>query len=290
MSRLFLTTVSCVALILSACSSDEAPPPPLPSDVASVVRGQQIVEGFGACGFCHSLDGKPGTALSGGRIMSDVFGDVAGPNITLAQTGIGNWSEVNFRAFVRSSARPDGSYLYSSFHRGLEWMSDSDLSAIIAYLRTLPSVDSQVERRDIGFIGRNTTGFFRSPGEVMGYVPQISQGFRLEYGEYLTNSVAGCAKCHNRPGGTFSSDEPMAGGEEITFGDETKVAPNITQSKETGIGNWSDDDMRMYLSSGRTPAGRTVDTRFCPIEFYQRANPAEIDAVVAYLRTISAVE
>lgn len=222
--------------------------------------------------------------------MSDVFGDVAGPNITLAQSGIGTWSEVNFRSLMRNGQRPDGTHLYSSVHKGLEWMSDPDLAAIVAYLRTLPSVDNQVERREIGFFSRNTTGFFTSVPEVMGYVSQVSQNFRSEYGEYVTNSVAGCDRCHSRPGGTFSSDEPMAGGREVSFDNETKIAPNITQSKENGIGEWSEDDLRMYLRTGKTPTGKEVDKRFCPVEFYQNGTAAEIEAVVAYLRTVAPIE
>lgn len=278
------------AFVVSACSSEEAPPPPLPSDANSVSRGRHLAEGFGSCGFCHSVNGKPGSILSGGRPMSDVFGDVAGPNVTVAQSGIGDWTEVDVRTLLRENKRPDGVYLYSSFHKGLEWMSDSDVTAIIAYLRSLPAVDSDVERREVGFIGRNTTGFFTSVPEVMGYVPQISESFRVEYGEYLTNSIAGCNRCHARSGGTLSSDEFMAGGEEISFDGEVKVAPNITQSKDSGIGNWSEEDLQTYLLTGRTPAGRTIDARFCPVEFYQRATPAEIDAVVAYLRTVPAIE
>lgn len=278
------------AFAMGACSSDEAPPPPLPSDTNSVPRGARLAEGFGSCGFCHSANGKPGTALSGGRLMSDVFGDVAGPNITVARTGIGDWTEVNVRTLLRENKRPDATYLYSYFHQGLEWMSDSDVTSIIAYLRSLPPVENEVERREVGFIGRNTTGFFTSVAEVMGYVPKISESFQVEYGEYLTNSVAGCNRCHARAGGIFGSDDFMAGGEDISLDGEVKVAPNITQSKDTGIGNWSADDLKLYLRSGKTPGGKTIDTRFCPVEFYQRATSDEIDAVVAYLRTVPAIE
>jgi hypothetical protein len=222
--------------------------------------------------------------------MSDAFGDVNGPNITVAKSGIGSWNETDLRVVLRSNVRPDETAIYSKFHKGLGWLSDADLTALIAYLRSLPAVENEVEQRDIGFIGRNTTGFFLSVAEVKGYVPQIPQSFRVDYGEYLTNSVAGCNRCHARPGGVFGSDTFMAGGEEISFDGEVKVAPNITQSKETGIGGWSEEDITVYLRSGKTPSGREVDTRFCPIEFYQKASTAEIDAVVAYLRTVPSVE
>ena len=279
-----------MVLALVACSSDDLPPPPLPGDATSITRGQQIAEALGACGSCHSMNGKPGQPLSGGRLMSDAFGDVNAPNITVAKSGIGAWSETDVRVLLRSNKRPDGTSLYSKFHKGLSWLSDSDLTAVIAYLRNLPPVENEVEQRNIGFIGRNTTGFFFSVSEVKGYVAQIPQGFRIEYGEYLTNGVAGCNRCHARPGGIFTSDKFMAGGEEISFDDEVKVAPNITQSKEAGIGGWSEEDLKGYLRSGKTPAGREVDKRFCPVDFYQRASTAEIDAVVAYLRTVPPIE
>ena len=290
MQRWPLTLFILMTFVLGACSSDDIPPPPLPGSGASVGRGAQLAEGLAACGFCHSLQGKPGAALSGGRVMSDTFGDVAGPNITIAPTGIGTWSETDIRNLMRANKRPDGTYLYSRFHKGNEWMSDADLTALIMYLRSVPAVDNTVERRDISWLERNTTGFFTSAAEVKGYVPQIAPRFRVQYGEYLTNSVAACDRCHATPGGTFGSDEPLTGGAEIPFDGETKVAPNISQSKIAGIGNWSEVELARYLRTGVTASGREVDKRFCPVEFYQRATPEEIDAVVAYLRSLSVVE
>ena len=222
--------------------------------------------------------------------MRDAFGEVAGPNITVSPTGIGTWSESDIRTLMRANKRPDGTYLYSWFHKGNEWMSDADLTALIAYLRSVPAVDNAVERRDIWWIERNTIGFFTAAAEVKGYVPQIAPRFRAQYGEYLTNSVAGCNRCHATPGGTFGSDDPFNGGAEVTFDGETKVAPNISQSKIAGIGNWSEADLARYLRTGMTASGREVDKRFCPIEFYQRAAPEEIDSVVTYLRSLSVIE
>jgi len=222
--------------------------------------------------------------------MSDIFGEVAGPNITVSPSGVGTWSESDVRTLMRANKRPDETYLYSGFHKGNEWMSDADLTAMIAYLRSLPPVDNIMERRDISWLERNTTGFFTAAAEVKGYVPQIAPRFRVPYGEYLTNSVAGCNRCHATPGGTFGSDEPFTGGAEITFDGETKVAPNISQSKVSGIGNWSEGDLGRYLRTGMTASGREVDRRFCPVEFYQRATPEEIDSVVAYLRSLPVVE
>lgn len=82
----------------------------------------------------------------------------------------------------------------------------------------------------------------------------------------------------------------MAGGAPVSFDGEYKVAPNITMSTTSGIGAWSESGLRDYLRSGRTPEGREVDSRFCPVQFYARAPVEHIDAVVAYLRTVPAID
>lgn len=294
MKRWNLITPRSLALALSvvlvACFSEDATPPPLPVTQAAVARGQQIAEGFGSCGFCHSMQGAFGASLGGGRQMEDIYGDIVGPNITISSSGIGEWRETDVKNLFRSNQRPDESQVYSPFHRGFEWMSDADLTALIAYLRSVPPAENVVERREPSFIDRNTTGFFRSKAEVKGYVPSIAPSFRAEYGQYVADNLAGCARCHSRPGGLFSSDEYLAGGQEVSFDGESKVAPNITSSKTSGIGEWSEDDIKRFLATGQTPSGRQVDKKFCPVEFYARAPSADVDALVAYLRSVPAIE
>jgi cytochrome c553 len=222
--------------------------------------------------------------------MRDIYGDIAGSNITVSSSGIGEWHESDLKNLFRGNRRPDESEVYSTFHRGFEWMSDADLTALIAYLRSVPPTENVVERRELSFLDRNTTGFFRSKAEVKGYVPSIAPSFRAEYGQYVADNLAGCARCHSRPGGLFSSDDYLAGGQEISLDGESKVAPNITSSKTTGIGEWSEDDIKRYLSTGQAPSGRQVDKKFCPVEFYARASSADVDALVAYLRSVPAIE
>src|ERR1700720_4843498 len=58
----------------------------------------------------------------------------------------------------------------------------------------------------------------------------------LARGEYLTRA-ADCAACHNAPNG-----KPFAGGLPFKLRFGTIYSTNITADRETGIGNWSDDD------------------------------------------------
>lgn len=222
--------------------------------------------------------------------MRDTYGEVQGPNITRAATGIGAWTEADLRRALRANIRPDGSEVSSQPHRGFEWLADTDVTAITAYLRTLPPIDNEVAARRISFLERNTTGLLEARVEVKGYIPALGPQFKAEYGQYLTDHVARCGSCHTKPGGWISSEEYLAGGREVSFAGEYKLAPNITSSKSSGIGSWSEADLVQYLRSGKTAKGREVDSAFCPVQFYARAPQEQINAVVAYLRSVPAVD
>jgi mono/diheme cytochrome c family protein len=285
------TYIILCSVVVSGCGAPDPalPPPPEEDTEASVERGHALVTGFGACGFCHSGNGQTGAVLSGGRMLRDSYGEVAGPNITLSESGIGDWTEQQLKALLRTNTRPDGSELGGERHRGFEWLADRDITAITAYLRTLAPTENRVEPRRISFLARNTTGFLDAKIVVRGYIPSLSPSFKAEYGQYVVDHVARCGSCHSKPGGLITSEEYLAGGQEISFDGEYKLAPNITSSTSAGIGSWGEGAIRDFLRSGRTPEGREVDSRFCPVQFYARAPAEQVDAVVAYLRSVPAV-
>jgi hypothetical protein len=61
--------------------------------------------------------------------------------------------------------------------------------------------------------------------------------------------------------------------------------PNITSDPETGLGNWSDDDIRKAITEGLDPEGVHLSPPM-PFPFFANMTPEDIDAVVAYVRTI----
>jgi len=73
----------------------------------------------------------------------------------------------------------------------------------------------------------------------------------IERGEYLLHA-GGCVSCH-----TADVDDavPLAGGRAIESRFGTFYAPNITPDKETGIGNWTDDNFLNALWNGESPDG-----------------------------------
>src|SRR5262245_17174788 len=69
-----------------------------------------------------------------------------------------------------------------------------------------------------------------------------------------------------------------------------KVTPgNITQDRKTGIGNWTADELRSFLRTGVRPNGVPIAPAM-PVNLIKALTPTDLDAVVAYLLTVPAIE
>jgi mono/diheme cytochrome c family protein len=98
----------------------------------------------------------------------------------------------------------------------------------------------------------------------------------LARGEYLTRA-ADCAACHNAANG-----KPFAGGLPFKLPFGTIYSTNITADRETGIGDWSDDDFVRALQRGIAPGGRYLYPAF-PYTSFTAMSRNDALAIKAYL-------
>jgi mono/diheme cytochrome c family protein len=98
----------------------------------------------------------------------------------------------------------------------------------------------------------------------------------IERGEYLTRA-ADCAACHDTPNG-----KPFAGGLPFKLPFGTIYSTNITADRETGIGNWSDDDFVRALHRGISPGGHYLYSAF-PYTSFTAMSRDDALAIKAYL-------
>jgi mono/diheme cytochrome c family protein len=113
----------------------------------------------------------------------------------------------------------------------------------------------------------------------------------VERGSYLVNGVLTCGNCHTPrgPGGVLAMDKQLSGGPQEWDTPTFKVkGSNITPDRETGIGSWSEADIKRALVTGVRPDGRQL-APIMPYGFYKVFTAADLDAVAAYLRSVSAV-
>lgn len=107
---------------------------------------------------------------------------------------------------------------------------------------------------------------------------------RVARGEYVLHA-AGCISCHTED----DDDAPfLAGGRPIASPFGTFYGPNITPDEETGIGDWTEGDLKRALKEGRGPDGKHYYPAF-PYTSYTRMRDADIEALWAYLQTVEPV-
>jgi hypothetical protein len=68
------------------------------------------------------------------------------------------------------------------------------------------------------------------------------------------------------------------------------VVRNISAHKVSGIGEWSDDEVRRALAQGVGRDGRAFKPPMARAGYYGRMTASDIDAVVTYLRTLPPLE
>jgi len=116
-----------------------------------------------------------------------------------------------------------------------------------------------------------------------------------ERGAYLVNAVMACGSCHTPrdAGGKPIADKALSGGLAFNTPALMATAPNITPDRETGIGGWSDTEIKRALVEGVRPNhGRLAGVALAaimPANFYKALLPDDLDAIVAYLRSVAPV-
>jgi len=125
-----------------------------------------------------------------------------------------------------------------------------------------------------------TGGHQSSP--VEGAVPGDQAMSQVAQGKYLVD-LADCASCHSAADGA-----EFAGGYymQMPFGDIS--TPNITPDKETGIGNYTDDQFVRVFREGINARGQHLYPAM-PYPWYSSIKRADILAIKAYLFTVKPV-
>jgi len=104
----------------------------------------------------------------------------------------------------------------------------------------------------------------------------------IERGKALV-TAGDCVACHTAPGGA-----PFAGGLPLQTPFGVIMTPNITPDNATGIGSWSANDLARAMHEGRRPSGSYLYPAF-PYPYYTKVSRTDVDAIYAYLRSLTPV-
>ncbi|MEA2871515.1 MAG: hypothetical protein QOH67_1491 [Hyphomicrobiales bacterium] len=138
---------------------------------------------------------------------------------------------------------------------------------------------------------RTIAGCLLSFAATTGVVAQTP----VERGRYLVNTIMACGNCHTPKDsmGVPIQSKDLSGGLSFNTPNFAGIASNITPDPETGIGSWSDGDIKRAIMEGVRPAGARLPgvplSDVMPFHFYKALTPSDADAIVAYLRAMPAV-
>jgi mono/diheme cytochrome c family protein len=252
-----------------------------------VKRGDYLVNGIMSCGNCHTPKGPPaaiaGKDFSGGLSWDDPPFKVTAPNITPDKnTGIGNWSDADIKKVLRTGELPNGVHVAMVMPTGFyHIMTERDINAVIAYLHTLKPVSNKV----VDPIYKMPQLEHVLPGGEKPYTEAMLND-KVKKGFYLA-TIAHCMECHTpMEKGVRRWDTRLgAGGFEFPGPWGVSVSRNITASKEKGIGGWTDDEIKRAITQGISKDGSKLKPPM-GFQYYATLMPEDLDAVIAYLRTV----
>jgi mono/diheme cytochrome c family protein len=155
-------------------------------------------------------------------------------------------------------------------------LSDADLGAIIAYLRSVPPARRDLKATSYGPISRVLLAMGKLPVLQAALIdrgaarPVPAPGVTVEYGSYL---ALPCRGCHG-PG--------LSGGVDPAGDPSWPPTSNLTPE---GLGKWSEADFTRLLREGKRPVGTEVNPAM-PWRFLRQLSDDEISALWLYLRSV----
>ncbi len=269
-----------------------------------VARGEYLANSVCVCMDCHSTRDwnkfsgplKEGTYGAGGELFDRNMGFPGvfySKNIT--PHGVGNWTDGELYRVITTGVDKDGNALFPVMpYKYYGKMAEEDIYSIIAYIRTLKSIDSKSPEREID---PPVNLFINLEPQKADPQPIPSKGDKVAYGQYLVNA-SGCIECHTAADekGQIFMDQAFAGGRVFELPGGTLRSPNITPHN-TGMSYLNEESFialfKQYQDSGYTPRSLDFMTEYntiMPWMMYSTMTEEDLSAIYAYLQTVKPIE
>ena len=255
----------------------EVRPVSIPTDAAAIARGKHIVT-TRSCADCHGAD------FGGAKVVDDpAAGQLFGPNITRGRGGLpANFSDLDYVRAIRHGLAQNGRAFILMPSLEYTTLSDEDLGAMIAYLKTIPAVDRERGPVQPGPVIRALmlAGQVQLSAEEIDHAAHrpasVAPSPTAEYGRYL---AAACTGCHgpNLSGGKIPGAPP-----------DWPATANLTPHASSRLPAWTEQQFITTLRTLQRPDGSKIHP-LMPAAIGQMTDE-ELQAIWAYLRTLPAAE
>jgi cytochrome c553 len=248
----------------------------IPTDEAAIARGRHLSEAVVLCQACHGenleglvIDDEPSIAI------------ISAPNLTSGKGGVAStYTDDDWVRAIRHGVDPEGQGLiimHSNYYHNL---NEEDLAAVIAFIQSMPAVDSEIPATKAEPLGRifvalgmfDVEGMPLIPAEEIDhsapYAESSPQDPSAEYGQYLL-SITVCSMCH---GSDYKGRPPLEPG--------TSSAPDITTS-----GLLSSVSEQEFIALFR--ARGSGENEYMPWNVYAKMTDDELRAIRLYLTSLN---
>lgn len=209
---------------------------------AQIARGEKLAN---ACASCHSPGNQP--PLSGTNFAAKFdfppMGTLYAPNLT-PSGDISDWTDGELIRAIREGVHKNGRSLLIMPADQYRNLSDEDVQALVAFLRSQPATGGPTPRNGLNVLGAVFTNLtdFRTAQQPVGHVSAPHAG-TVEYGKYMVD-VIGCRSCHG----------PELQGRVETGQPGPPAGPNLTQI----IPRWTQEQFMAFFNTGTLPGGGRV--------------------------------
>jgi mono/diheme cytochrome c family protein len=264
----------------------------------NIERGKYLANHVSVCMDCHSTRDwstfagpmVAGTEGKGGEIFDENLGfpgRFVAPNLTPAN--LKNWTDGEIFRAITCGVNKDGKALFPIMpHPNFGKMDETDIHAIIAYIRSLKPIENKTDASVANFPMNFILNTIPKPAAFSKLPPIADQ---VAYGKYLVNA-ASCNDCHTKQDKGKFVGEPFAGGFEFKFPDGSIVTSMNITPDPSGIGSWDKatfvSRFKMYADSGYVPQ-KVKDGEFktvMPWTMYAGMTNQDLEAMYAYLKTL----
>jgi cytochrome c553 len=220
------------------------------------------------CDACHSKTGP----LTGGADVGKDFpmpvGSFVSSNLTPARR-LSHWSDGEIFRAIRNGIDADGRWLTVMSYTNAGKLSDDDIQALIAYIRSQPAAGQETVNppNQLNLLGVIMLGTGMLPGGkpvFAGVITAPPKGPTVQYGEYIL-SYQDCRECHGAN---------LTGGVEGQLG---PIGPDLNLVKE-----WKLEEFIATMRTGTDPSGHELSKQM-PWRPIGKMDDEELVAVYQYL-------
>ena len=261
------------------------------ADTSQVARGRYLAI-MGDCVVCHTRPEAGSPKFAGGYPLHAAPGTVYSANITPdKKTGIGKWTSAQFYRAMHEGIAADGRHLYPAFpYAYFTELTRADTDAIFAYLKTVKPVSYRPPPSKLIFpanVRMGMAGWNALFLDKTSFKPDARKSAAWNRGAQIVTGAGHCGACHS-PKNILFADK---------VGDNMQgnlvdgwFAPNITNTKRDGLGDWSPQEIVQFLKTGRNAHAWAAGSMQQVVEAStSRMKDSDLNAIATYLKSLAPV-